>query len=100
MAPSAWAHSGEHRSRAFARWAEILWRRPWAFGLASLAILVALAVPVFGLDTGMPSIRVVPERDGSREGYALVQQAFGAGAPGQLQIVGPASEAGSRPSRR
>jgi RND superfamily putative drug exporter len=88
-----WAHSGEHRSRAFARWAEILWRRPWAFGLASLAILVALAIPVLGLDTGMPSIKVVPEGDGSRQGYALVQQAFGPGAPGQFQVVGPASEA-------
>jgi len=88
-----WAHSGEHRSHAFGRWAELLWRRPWAFGLASVAILIALAIPVFGLDTGMPSIKVVPEQDGSRQGYGLVQQAFGPGAPGQLQVVGPREDA-------
>ena len=32
-----------------------------------------LAVPVAGLDTGMPSIKVVPEEDGSRQGYEQVQ---------------------------
>ena len=87
-----WVHAGEHRSPAFARWAELLWRRPWLFGTASVAILVALALPVFGLDTGMPSIKVVPQSDGSRAGYEQVQSAFGPGAPGTLQIVSPASE--------
>jgi RND superfamily putative drug exporter len=84
-----WVHAGEHRSPAFARWAERLWRRPWAFGLASVAILVVLAVPALGLETGMPSIKVVPEEDGSRTGYTQVQEAFGPGAPGTLQIVAP-----------
>ena len=88
-----WVHAGEHRSPAFARWAELLWRRPWLFGTASVAILVALALPVFGLDTGMPSIKVVPQSDGSRAGYEQVQSAFGPGAPGTLQIVSPVSEA-------
>ena len=37
----------------------------------------------------MPSIKVVPASDGSRVGYAQVQSAFGAGAPGTLQLVGP-----------
>ncbi len=84
-----WVHSGEHRSPVFARWAERLWRHPWVFGSASLAILLALAVPVVGLKTGMPSIKVVPRSDGSRQGYEVVQAALGRGAPGQLQLVGP-----------
>ncbi|HLG08539.1 MAG TPA: MMPL family transporter [Gaiellaceae bacterium] len=84
-----WVHAGEHRSPAFERWAERLWRRPWAFGLAALAILVVLALPVLGLETGMPSIKVVPEDDGSRVGYTQVQEAFGPGAPGALQVVVP-----------
>jgi RND superfamily putative drug exporter len=88
-----WVHSGEHRSPAFARWAERLWHHPILFGTGALAILLALALPVFGLRTGMPSIKVVPTGDTSRQGYTLVQQAFGPGAPGQLQVVGPASEA-------
>ncbi len=84
-----WVHSGEHRSPAFAAWAERLWRRPLLYGTAALAILVALALPVLGLKTGMPSIKVVPKSDTSRQGYDRVQSAFGQGAPGALQIVGP-----------
>jgi RND superfamily putative drug exporter len=48
---------------------------------------------VFSLDTGMPSIKVVPAEDGSRRGYEQVQQAFGPGATGPLQIVAPARDA-------
>jgi RND superfamily putative drug exporter len=88
-----WAHSGEHRSPRFAAWGERLWRRPWLPGIAAVAVLVALAAPVLSLDTGMPSIKVVPEGDGSRQGYALVQRAFGAGAPGALQVIAPAGDA-------
>lgn len=88
-----WVHAGEHRSQLFARWAERLWRNPWGYGLAATAILVVLALPVLGLQTGMPSIKVVPESDGSRVGYAQVQEAFGPGAPGTLQVVAPATEA-------
>jgi len=88
-----WVHSGEHRSPAFARWGERLWRHPHVYGPAATLILVLLALPVFGLKTGMPSIAVVPQHDGSRVGYTLVQQAFGPGAPGTLQVVAPAGEA-------
>jgi RND superfamily putative drug exporter len=82
-----WVHSGEHRSARFERWGERLWRNPLAFGLPALVALVALIVPVLSLDTGMPSIKVVPEEDGSRQGYEQVAAAFGPGAPGALQLV-------------
>jgi RND superfamily putative drug exporter len=88
-----WVHSGEHRSARFARWGERLWRHPHVFGPAATLILVVLALPVIGLKTGMPSITVVPKSDGSRVGYAQVQQAFGPGAPGALQIVVSRSQA-------
>ena len=87
-----WVHAGEHRSPRFERWAKQLWRRPWAYGLAAAAILVALSLSVFGLETGMPSIKVVPEEDGSRVGYTQVQEAFGPGAPGTLQVIMPAAQ--------
>ena len=86
-----WVHSGEHRSPAFAAWAERLWRHPLVYGSAALTVLIALTLPILGLRTGMPSIKVVPPGDGSRQGYELVQAAFGQGAPGALQIVGPAA---------
>ena len=88
-----WVHSGEHRSRRFGLWAERLWARPLRFGAAALAVLVALALPVVALDTGMPSIKVVPEDDSSRRGYVAVQDAFGPGAPGALQVVADRADA-------
>ncbi len=86
-------HSGEHRSPFFARWAERIWARPLIYGIPALLVLLALAVPVLGLRTGMPSIKVVPANDPSRIGYTQVQAAFGAGAPGALQLVAPAADA-------
>ena len=91
--PLRWVHSGEHRSTRFARWGERLWRHPHVYGPAATLVLVLLALPVLGLKTGMPSIKVVPKHDSSRVGYTQVQHAFGAGAPGALQIVAPRREA-------
>ena len=88
-----WVHTGEHRSPKFAAWGERLWKRPVAFGLASLVVLLALAAPVLGLKTAMPSIKVLPEDASARVGYDLVQDAFGDGAPGTLQIVTDRSDA-------
>ncbi len=84
---------GEHRSARFAAWGERLWRRPLLFGSIALVALLGLALPVLGLQTGMPSIKVVPSQDSSRVGYDLVQEAFGAGAPGTLQVVTTTAQA-------
>jgi RND superfamily putative drug exporter len=88
-----WVHAGEHRSPRFAAWGERLWRRPVAWGLASLVVLLVLAAPVFGLRTSMPSIKVLPETASARIGYDVVQREFGIGAPGTLQIVVPDDQA-------
>jgi RND superfamily putative drug exporter len=60
---------GEHHSPRSAAWAERLWRQPLRYGLAALALLVVLALPVLSLKTAMPSIKVVPAGDSSRQGY-------------------------------
>ncbi len=88
-----WVHSGEHRSPRFARWGELLWRRPLLFGGIALIALLGLALPVLSLRTGMPSIKVVPSGDHSRVGYVQITRAFGPGAPGTLQVVAPAAQA-------
>lgn len=88
-----WVHSGEHRSARFAAWGEWLWKHPWLPGIATAAVLGALAIPVFSLNTGMPSIKVVPSGDTSRQGYEQVQAAFGAGAPGALQVTAAKADA-------
>ena len=88
-----WVHSGEHRSPRSALWGERLWRHAHVFGPVAALVLVLLALPILGLKTGMPSIKVVPETDGSRIGYEQIQHAFGAGAPGALQIAAPRRQA-------
>ena len=80
-------------SPRFARWGEQLWRHPFRYGLPALAVLLALAAPLLGLRTSMPSINVVPKDASARVGYTQVQQAFGPGMPGTLQIIAPAVEA-------
>jgi RND superfamily putative drug exporter len=87
------ARSGDHRSQRFARWGEMLWRRPLLFGGLALLVLLALTLPILGMRTGMPSIKVVPEGDHSRVGYEQLTAAFGPGAPGLLQVTTPPGEA-------
>ena len=86
-----WARRGGGRSPRLAAWAATAWRRPLALGLAGLLVVAALAWPVAQLDTGMPSITVVPKEDSSRQGFEQVARSFGPGAPGALQVVAPAS---------
>ncbi|MFD6356102.1 MMPL family transporter [Nocardia tengchongensis] len=82
-----------HRSPVFAKWGELLHRRPWPFAIGSLLVLIALAIPATSLKVAMPSIQVVPADSSVRQGYELVQREFGMGAPGMLQIVAPESAA-------
>jgi putative drug exporter of the RND superfamily len=91
--PLGRARSSADRSPRAARWGERLWRQAHLFGPAAAVVLVVLALPILGLKTGMPSIKVVPQGDGARVGYAQLQRAFGAGAPGALQIAAPQREA-------
>ncbi|WP_151531297.1 MMPL family transporter [Rhodococcus erythropolis] len=88
-----YAKRQQHRSPMFAAWASLLHKHPWPFGIGAVIVLIALVVPVFGLKVAMPSIAVVPEDAPVRQGYELVQQQFGDGAPGMLQIVTSADDA-------
>ena len=88
-----WRGALEHRSEWFARWGRRIWRHPIALGGAALVLLALLMVPLLGLRTEMPSVGVVPADAGSRLGYERIQEAFGAGAPSELQVVLPGREA-------
>ncbi|NUS92666.1 MAG: MMPL family transporter [Nocardia sp.] len=88
-----YAKRQQHRSPRFARWGEILHAHPWPFALAAFAVLAGLALPVLSLKVAMPSIQVVPVDAPVRQGYELVQQQLGPGAPGALQIIAPAADA-------
>ena len=89
-----WKGAVQHRSETFARWGRLIWRRPFVMGGLALAVLVALALPVLGLRTAMPTVGVIPADTSARAGYERLAQAFGPGAPDELQVVAPASESG------
>jgi RND superfamily putative drug exporter len=88
-----WTKAHAPRSRRFGSWGQLLDRHPWPFAVASIGILVLLALPALGLKVAMPSVAVVPEDAPVREGYQVMQEAFGTGAPGTLQVVVPAADA-------
>lgn len=88
-----WAKKQTHRSPLFEKWGKLLHRHPWPFAVVSLAILILLALPVFGLKVAMPSINVVPEDAPVRQGYEIVAENMGPGAPGALQIITPQADA-------
>lgn len=90
-----WAKTSRHRSPLFERWGAHLWRRPVAWGVGALVVLLALAAPLAGLRTAMPSIKVLPDSASARVGYDQVKEAFGPGAPGTLQIIVDDGQAGA-----
>ncbi|MER7753784.1 MMPL family transporter [Kitasatospora sp. NPDC097643] len=94
-----WVKTGEHHSPRFAAWGEHLWKHPLRYGALALVALLALAAPVIGLRTAMPSISVIPADASARAGYAAVQQAFGPGAPGTLQVLAPSGQAAETAAR-
>ena len=57
-----------------------------------MVALLALALPILGMRTGMPWMKVVPKSDSWRVGYEQVSAAFGPGAPGTLQVTAPRSD--------
>lgn len=82
-----WAKGKHGPSPLFGKWGSFLNRHPWAPAIVSVGILIALAVPVFGLKVAMPSIAVVPDDAPVRQGYEVVAEQFGDGAPGMIAIV-------------
>ncbi len=82
-----WAGAVQHRSEAFARWGRLIWRRPILTGGVAVAVLVPLALTGLSLHTAMPNVGVLPADTSARTGYERLQEAFGPGAPAELQVV-------------
>jgi RND superfamily putative drug exporter len=84
-----WQRAGDHRSARWAAFAGRVQARPVLAGVGVVAVLLGLAAPLLTLETGMPSISVLPTDRQARVGYDLLAQAFGPGGPGPLQLVVP-----------
>jgi len=76
-----------HEHSAFARWGRMVSRRPWPWAIASVVVLVVLAIPLFSITLGQPDNGTNPTSDSSRQAYDLISQGFGVGVNGPLTVV-------------
>jgi RND superfamily putative drug exporter len=84
----------------WARWSELVQRRPWPAAAVSLLILLGLALPALHMRLGTSDAGLDPEGTTTRKAYDLVAEGFGAGTNGsfllavQLARKGDAAAAG------
>src|SRR5512132_2039350 len=62
-------------------------RRPVISLALSTALLVALALPVLDYKVGEAGIRTMPDRFASKQGFAALEEEFGAGTTDSVQVV-------------
>lgn len=77
----------------WARWTAAAMRRPGITLAAGLGLLLLLAAPAVGMRLGMPAAGVVDRGEQSRDGYDVVVDAFGPGAPAPMFATVPSSDA-------
>ena len=86
-AQTAAATHEQHEHSAFARWGRMVSAHPWPWAVASVAVLVVLAIPLFSITLGQPDNGTNPTSDSSRQAYDLISQGFGVGVNGPLTVV-------------
>jgi putative drug exporter of the RND superfamily len=86
-AQTAAATQDQHEHSAFARWGRKVSERPWPWAVASVAVLVVLAIPLFSITLGQPDNGTNPTSESSRRAYDLISQGFGVGVNGPLAVV-------------
>ncbi|MDT0379472.1 MMPL family transporter [Streptomyces sp. DSM 42041] len=94
--PETGAPAAEHadaRPSAGVRWARFVLRRPIMVLVASVIGLGALAIPVSGMQLGLPDEGDQPAETTQRKAYDMLSDAFGPGFNGPLLLVVDARDA-------
>jgi RND superfamily putative drug exporter len=86
-ARTASATQQQHEHSAFARWGRRVSARPWPWAVASVAVLVVLAIPLLRITLGQPDNGTNPTSDSNRRAYDLISQGFGVGLNGPLTVA-------------
>jgi putative drug exporter of the RND superfamily len=76
-----------HRETASFRWSRQIQRRPWLMAGVSLAVLVALALPMFSLRLGAADQGNDPTSMTTRRAYDLLADGFGPGFNGPMLVA-------------
>ncbi len=77
----------QHENSGFARWGRRVSASPWPWGIASVAVLVVLAIPLFSITLGQPDNGTNPYSDSNKRAFVLIKQGFGTGVNGPLTVV-------------
>jgi putative drug exporter of the RND superfamily len=77
----------QHEQSGFARWGRRVARQPWPWGIASVVVLLVLAIPLLSINLGQPDNGTNPLNQTSRQAYDLISEGFGVGANGPLTVV-------------
>ena len=102
-ADGASASATTPRRSAWRRWSEMVQARPWPLAIVSLAVMVALLVPVFAMRLDSSDAGNDPGSTSSRLAFDLLAKGFGAGFNGPLLLVAELSghnQAASLPALR
>jgi putative drug exporter of the RND superfamily len=84
---TATATEEHHEQSAFARWGRRVARQPWPWGIASVLVLLVLAIPLLSINLGQPDNGTNPLNQSSRQAYDLLSDGFGVGINGPLTVV-------------
>jgi RND superfamily putative drug exporter len=76
------AHEG-----LWAKWAHEIARYPWIAGIAALAILIPLTIPLLSLNLGQQDTAALSTSTTARKAYDLLAKNFGAGINGPLLVA-------------
>jgi RND superfamily putative drug exporter len=80
--PESAAHEG-----LWAKWAHEIARYPIVAGLAALAILIPLTIPLLSLNLGQQDVAALSTSTTARKAYDLLAESFGPGTNGPLLVA-------------
>ncbi len=81
-APESAAHEG-----LWSKWAHEIARYPLLAGLAALAILIPLTIPLLSLNLGQQDVAALSSSTTARKAYDLLAKSFGPGVNGPLLLA-------------
>jgi RND superfamily putative drug exporter len=85
--PGRHRRENAHRASLWFRWSRIVQRRPWTAAISALAVLVVLAIPLFGMHLGFSDAGNDPKSTTTRKAYDLLAGGFGSGFSGPLVLA-------------
>ncbi len=80
-------HEAQPKPGMWARWANCVARHPAVAGIAALAILIPLAIPLLSLNLGQKDVAALSSSTTARRAYDLIAQNFGSGVNGPLIVA-------------